>query len=285
MTDPFPEPEPEAEREPPPPRKKPRKRSRRKRRARAAEPAAKVRTARRPRPQWPRLPREALEAWEARREEVLRFIREKRPFSVAALFLLRVTTIVTLPFVLLVRGSVFTYERYGAPWWIALAVAAAGVLVVLTFYGAWVSHRLSGQARVGMVVKWIALPMVVCYCGYALLYASRAHAKNDAIQSVYSSAHPLLKVALSTLILADRGLVITDLARERSDYPRMRLSPTETSLHYVQADGWVHAVDLRTAGRGSFANTLRQLYFEAMGFETIRHVGTADHLHVALPVR
>jgi len=27
-----------------------------------------------------------------------------------------------------------------------------------------------------------------------------------------------------------------------------------------------------------------QLYFHLMGFRTLRHVGTADHLHVELPL-
>jgi hypothetical protein len=28
-----------------------------------------------------------------------------------------------------------------------------------------------------------------------------------------------------------------------------------------------------------------QAYFWVMGFDTVRHVGTADHLHVELPLR
>jgi hypothetical protein len=41
-------------------------------------------------------------------------------------------------------------------------------------------------------------------------------------------------------------------------------------------------VDLRTAGQGAVKNRLVQLYFWMMGFRTLRHVGTADHLHVQL---
>jgi len=55
-------------------------------------------------------------------------------------------------------------------------------------------------------------------------------------------------------------------------------------LHYPQPDGYVHAIDLRTAGRGFVRNRLVQAYFWSMGFVTLRHVGTADHLHVELPV-
>ena len=54
------------------------------------------------------------------------------------------------------------------------------------------------------------------------------------------------------------------------------------SLHYVQEDGYIHAVDLRTRGRGEVTNRLVQLYFWTVGLGTLRHVGTSDHLHVEL---
>jgi hypothetical protein len=56
------------------------------------------------------------------------------------------------------------------------------------------------------------------------------------------------------------------------------------SMHYEQSDGYVHAMDLRTKGREDWRNAAVELYFRAAGFETLRHVGTADHLHVALPL-
>jgi len=55
-------------------------------------------------------------------------------------------------------------------------------------------------------------------------------------------------------------------------------------LHARQRDGWAHAVDLRTIGRSAIVNLLVEWYFRAMGFRTLRHVGTADHLHVELPI-
>ena len=90
----------------------------------------------------------------------------------------------------------------------------------------------------------------VFYCGYALLYMSRVNAKGDAVRDYYTAVHPLLRLALSTWVLVDPDIVITDTRRAREDYPRMKLPVNETSLHYRQADGWVHAVDLRTARRG-----------------------------------
>src|SRR5258708_14278986 len=195
---------------------------------------------------------------------------------------LRVGVIVVLEVVVLVRSSVFLYGRRGTPTWLALAGGALLALLVVTVYAAWLSHRLSGRARVGVMAKWVAGPLVVAYCGYALLYLSALHAKSPVVQAEYRGVHPLLRIAVAPLTRADRGLVITDLERVPADYPAMALPVYDGSLHYVQADGWAHAMDLRTSGRGTIANGLRQLYFAAMGFGTLRHVGTADHLHVEL---
>jgi hypothetical protein len=58
----------------------------------------------------------------------------------------------------------------------------------------------------------------------------------------------------------------------------------EASLHFRQRDGYVHAMDLRTIGRGAVRNWTTAVYFRVLGFRTLRHVGTADHLHVSLPL-
>src|SRR2546428_6354386 len=65
----------------------------------------------------------------------------------------------------------------------------------------------------------------------------------------------------------------------------MGLATNHASPHYRQRDGYGHAADLRTAGRGEARNRLVQLYFWIMGFGTLRHVGTADQPHVQLPGR
>ena len=85
--------------------------------------------------------------------------------------------------------------------------------------------------------------------------------------------------------MLDRDLVITDVARRPSDYVRMGLPVNHGSLHLVPPDGYVRAVDLRTTGRAWVRNVLTVAYFNLMGFDTLRHVGTADHLHVSLPDR
>ena len=198
-------------------------------------------------------------------------------FAAARIFL-----IVTAPFLVLIRGAVWLYRAHGLATWMALLLSGAATLVLLSLYGVVISRRLDRPARWGWIAKWVAAPLVVCYCGFALLHLARENAKDDAIHSVYAATHPLLRLAVSTLILADRNAVITDLARTPDDYRRMGLPLNRRSLHYPQADGWVHAVDLRTTS--GLRSLLVEWYFRAMGFDTLRHTGTHDHLHVSLPL-
>jgi hypothetical protein len=195
------------------------------------------------------------------------------------------TALAVLPFAALVRISVFLYLHHGYLVWPALAVGVACSAALVTIYAAWVWRRLTGQLRLRLLARRFALPLVLAYCGYALLYLSGAHAKSERVRTYYLALHPLLRVAVSTLTLADRDIVITDLARRPEDYRAMGLPVNDGSLHYVQSDGYAHAADVRTIGRSALKNRLVQLYFVAMGFDTLRHSGTADHLHVELAVR
>jgi hypothetical protein len=198
----------------------------------------------------------------------------------AALYLL----FALLPFLALVRVAVFLYLRHGFPGWVAALAGVGSAIGLIAVYGAWWSRRLTGRLHLAWTRR-VALALVLPFAGSALLYVSSAHAKSEHVRTYYTALHPLLRLALSTLILADRDLVMTDLARRPEDYRAMRLPVYDGSLHYVQADGYVHAADLRTLGRGVVRNGLVQLYFQAMGFQTLRHVGTAEHLHVELALR
>ncbi len=212
-----------------------------------------------------RLRREATREWKRRTNQRKRQKREPRDWRLLGVELLqgllRLVAIVALPFVVLVRGAVFFYEHGNVPSWLALSVSALLTIGLVTLYAASLLRRFTGRPPVLLLAKWVALPLVVVYCGFSLLYLSRVNAKPE-VRAYYGTVHPLLRLALSTWILVDDKLV------------------NETSLHYRQADGWVHAVDLRTANRGWFRNRLTQVYFWMMGFNTLRHVGTADHLHV-----
>ena len=189
-----------------------------------------------------------------------------------------------LPFALLVRIAVSLYEAGEVSPWLAVAGGVAATVVVATIYGAWLSRRLTGKARVSLVLRWVALPLALTYAGYALLYLSSANVKSEAVRAEFRAVHPVLRLALATLIFLDRSVVVTDMNRDTEDYRQMRLPPHERSLHRPQPDGWVHAVDLRSIGRSRVHTALASSYFRLMGLRTLRHVGTADHLHVSLPV-
>lgn len=237
-----------------------------------------------------RLRAEAAREWQAK-QDADRRLRARRPAAPrrdlaawlrrTALIAAWVIALILFPFVVLVRVAVTAYAD-GHPTWLALGAAAVVAIGVVTLYAAWVSHKLSARARLAAMSRTVALPLVVGYTLYALLYVSGAHAKSDEVRAEYVRLHPILRVAVSTLILADGELLITDMARVPPDYPRMGLPVYDGSLHYRQRDGYAHALDLRTSGRGMIRNALTRLYFEVMGFDTLRHVGTADHLHVQL---
>lgn len=193
-------------------------------------------------------------------------------------------TLGVLPFVVLVRGSVYFYEDRAWPAWLALVAAASGTLILVAGYGAWVTRRITGRARFTGVLQWVALPLVLGYGSHALVSLSSGNAADPAVRAEYRATHPLLRLALSTLILAKPNLLITDLARVPADYRRMGLPVNGRTLHYRQRDGWAHAVDLQTGGRSEIVNRFVEIYFRVMGFRTRRHVGTRDHLHVELPL-
>lgn len=188
-----------------------------------------------------------------------------------------------LPFYLLVGSSVFFYRNYGVPTWPALLAGVLLTVLVLLLYSAWITKRVSGKVKMPGFLPKTLLAVVGAYCLYLLIYISSMNVKGG-VEDTYHSLHPLLRLATSTFILVDSDLVVTDMERQPEDYARMGLPLYEHSLHYEQADGYAHAVDLRTVGRSGWRNFLMTAYFRAMGFRTVRHVGTADHLHVSLPV-
>lgn len=196
----------------------------------------------------------------------------------------KVLVVALLPFVALVRVAVFLYEREGWPTTLALAGGALCTTVVVTTYGVWAWHHFTGRVRLGLVARRISMPLVVAYSAYALLYLSSANVKSEQVRAYYGTLHPLLRVGLSTLIVLDHEAVITDLARRPEDYKSMGLPSNDGSLHLVQRDGYAHAADLRTSGRAFLRNQIVQFYMWVLGFDTLRHVGTADHLHVELPL-
>ncbi len=190
-----------------------------------------------------------------------------------------------LPFLLLLRGSVHAYTAWGFGAWPSVLTGLA--FSTLTLGGIlWVSLAILGFPRgFRRVLSRGAIALAVVFVVHGLLHVGVRNVKGDAVRAEYRALHPLLRLGSTILVLVDRNAVVTDAARDREDYVAMGLPAAETSLHYPQEDGYVHALDLRTLGRPEWRNVLVEAGYRLMGFRTLRHHGTADHLHISLPVR
>lgn len=203
------------------------------------------------------------------------------PLRVARLSAI-VVVLALLPFALLIRGGVLAYQGWSLGTWPSLLLSATASALLLALYAWAVSRRLGAGAGLKKVLTRSAAAVGVAYVGYALVFVASENVKSEEVRAGYAAVHPLLRVASSALILVDPASVITDAGRTREDYFLMGLSPNEASLHFEQEDGFVHALDLRTIGRPEWRNRAVELGFWALGFHSLRHVGTADHLHVSL---
>ena len=192
------------------------------------------------------------------------------------------SAVAVLPFVLLIRGGVVSYRAWGFGTWPSLAAAALATAWLLGTYAWWASHRLGARPDSRRLIVRSVFGVALAYILYTLVFVASANVKSEEVRAEYRAMHPLLRVASSALILVDPAAIITDAGRTPQDYRRMGLTPAEASLHFVQEDGYVHALDLRTNGRSALRNRSMQAAFWLLGFHTLRHVGTDDHLHVSL---
>lgn len=188
-----------------------------------------------------------------------------------------------LPFLLLVRLSNWLYLAKEINGWLAVLLSSAVAAVMLAALFVLIGGKIGMRPGLGTLRATVILLSI--YCIYLLLYVSAVNVKSPDLRDTYRHLHPVLRVSLSTFIVLDRQAVITDTERIPEDYASMGLETMNTSFHFEQEDGYVHAVDVRTRDRSIGRNTLTEWYFRLMGFSTLRHTGTADHLHVSLPVR
>ncbi len=194
--------------------------------------------------------------------------------------------IFTLPFILLVRGSVYIHENYdpGARLSIIGGVIITAILlfVYIVVMHSKVSGKVSGSKSIRSKAV-ISLLLVVGFAINSMYFISGTNFKNPELKSEIRSLNPILRLAVGTLVMVDKKAVITDTNRVPEDYRKMGLKTNRSSLHYEQNDGYAYAIDLRVKGKGAVRNQLTQWYFDWMGFNTLRHGGTGDHLHVSLP--
>lgn len=198
---------------------------------------------------------------------------------------IKILGIIFLPFIILIRGSLWIYTSYQLHPWISIIAGALMSSFVLFIYCSWLYGKLTGKiGSFNGLRRRFALTSLIVF-GFALhglMYISAKNIKNSELKSEFLALHPIIRLSVSTLLIADRSAILTDAQRQPEDYKKMGLKTNNNSLHYKQKDGYVHAVDIRTKGRGNFRNRILKFYFDTMGFRTLRHIGTADHLHVAL---
>lgn len=192
--------------------------------------------------------------------------------------------LLALPFLVLIRCSLFLYEAYSLNGWLALLAGVGVTILLLLLYASVVNFTINKSPGLHRYVRRGIVLLVVAYCGYGLLYFSGVNAKNAEVESYYRSLHPILRVTMATTILLDDDLIVTDMQRTPDDYIAMGLPVRDGSLHFKQGTGYVHAVDIRTIGRPEWKNWLTKNTFALLGLKTLRHTGTADHLHVSLPL-
>ena len=197
-------------------------------------------------------------------------------------FFFKIFAIVALPFICLIRGAIFLTEQHQLLPIMAIIGGIVGAAFVLAIYLLFFYGRLTGE--VGSVRRklYLALFVVALYGAHGLFFLSGNNVKHSSIQKEYTSLHPILRLSVSTIIHFDKSLIITDANRQPEDYRKMGLKSKKHSLHYRQSSGYVHALDIRTKNRGMVRNFLLQTYFKLMGFNTLRHGGTGDHLHVSI---
>ena len=196
---------------------------------------------------------------------------------------LTLAVLIVLPFVVLIRLALHLHVYESLNIWLAMAASVLGTTLILLIYVTIVQKWFTGSWNVTRRNVQFVLAIVVLYSGYSLMYVSGSNVKSEDVASTYLSLHPTLRLATSTLVLLDPQAVVTDMGRTPDDYIKMGLPVKNNSLHYKQDSGFVEAVDIRTKGKPAWLNIAVKGYFQAMGFETLRHVGTEDHLHVEVP--
>lgn len=219
---------------------------------------------------------------EERLEKVqkLSFKRKAIRFGLWALLIL---TLTIFPFFLLIKTSIYLNIDQGLNGWVSLFGGIGATVAILLVYVVMLFRKVKNKKLIFRYGLGGVGALVGGFCLYGLLYVSSVNAKSDSVKEVYRSLHPILRVAVATTTLAEGDLVITDIKRSAEDYTKMGLPINQSSLHFPQPDGYVHAIDLRTKGHSEFRNFILSNSLRLMGFKTLRHVGSADHLHISLP--
>jgi len=190
-----------------------------------------------------------------------------------------------LPFILLIRGAVYLHTSSNYLPWVCIFGSGLFTILLIFIYLSYLKNLfISSNDKANDYKRRliISIAIVLLYGIHGIFYISVKNMKSFELRSEIRKVHPILRLAVSTIMYLDNEIIITDAKRQQEDYSKMGLRTAKHSLHYKQSTGYAHALDLRTKNRPSYLNFLIQSYFKIMGFRTLRHLGTADHLHISL---
>jgi len=188
-------------------------------------------------------------------------------------FIVAVLTTVRVQLELIVGGM-------ASGWFAAIGGLLAGGLVLALVLA--IGLRLRSLRWTGIAL--LVVPLGALALGYkgASTFPTQ-NFKSAKVQDEWQRLHPTLRMVLWLAWAGDRNVVLTDIERTPEDYAHMGLARRDQSPHFVQDDGFAHAIDVRVSDAGALRNWARQGLFLLVGLDALRHKGTADHLHVSIP--
>ena len=130
--------------------------------------------------------------WNRFLDEQLSRIRQwEREYSIYILFgkigfiLLKYLFIFTLPFIILIRGSVYLHENLYLYSWLSLLGGMIMAATLIFIYVTLIRGKLSGKLgrQEDLTSSWILSGLIVFgYCLYGVIFLSGANAKTEAVR-------------------------------------------------------------------------------------------------------
>lgn len=202
--------------------------------------------------------------------------------------LFKIIFILVLPFIILIRGAVYMHFNKGWSSNMSLLVSIGiTALLLVIYFSVFYGKLTKKKTKIRYLRRRFAISFFIVgiFVFHGIVFMSGDNAKTTGVEKEFSNLQPILRLGCSTIFLIDKKAIITDASRVPEDYKRMGLKSLKNSLHYKQKDNYAYALDLRTNNRTEIRNVALKYYFKFMGFRTLRHVGTDDHLHISMPCR
>ena len=143
--------------------------------------------------------------------------------------------ILALPFLLFIRGAVWIHIHHRPGAYLSLVSSMILTSICLFLYFTFIYNKLFRKIgdRDSLFRRLIfSIGLVVAYGVYGLITLSDANTKGQEVKQEYQSLHPILRLSISTLVLFDPDLIVTDASRMPEDYLKMGLKKKNQSLHF-----------------------------------------------------